>query len=362
MRYGSTDGSILVSVFSGTLPYTIELRETSTGNLIDTFPDISTASFEISDLGSNDYTVTVIDSGTPRTECTRDVYVDQPQPLSVEVIGDPVTCFGFNNGIAVVNINGGVPPYEIDWSNGKNTQTISNLEPGEYTVTVTDAVDQSDSGSYVVTEPTKIEHTVETKNITCLLDDDTETDTATGTEDGEIAINIQGGGTPPYTIGVRGPDGFEFFTSGTTATLTDLAYGSYRVQISDSDRCVLEQPYDVFRPDKKLGGTLSVDRSQFFFTFLQVLGPDGSDDFRDVGGFGETRRFGKPVGVTTFIFQGSHNGNDWITVASTRAHKASVDLDDFPLWRCILVDNNKLDINNNPIGEECIFITDVLRA
>ncbi len=48
-------------------------------------------------------------------------------------------CFGETDGVIDVNATNGTPPYTYNWSNGLNTEIISGLSPGVYTVTVTDS-------------------------------------------------------------------------------------------------------------------------------------------------------------------------------------------------------------------------------
>ncbi len=49
------------------------------------------------------------------------------------------TCLNKEQGFIDLNITGGVPPLNINWSNGAMTQDISNLPAGNYTVTITDS-------------------------------------------------------------------------------------------------------------------------------------------------------------------------------------------------------------------------------
>jgi hypothetical protein len=53
--------------------------------------------------------------------------------------GTNPTCASLCNGTATVDVVGGTSPYTYSWSNGGNTQSISSLCAGTYTVTVTDA-------------------------------------------------------------------------------------------------------------------------------------------------------------------------------------------------------------------------------
>ncbi len=50
------------------------------------------------------------------------------------------SCASCPDGTATVVIAGGYAPYEYAWSTGDTTQTVSNLEPDDYTVIVTDSM------------------------------------------------------------------------------------------------------------------------------------------------------------------------------------------------------------------------------
>jgi uncharacterized repeat protein (TIGR01451 family) len=65
--------------------------------------------------------------------------------LSVSVNGGNATC-GNNTGYAYAWVSGGVPPYSYLWSTGATTDTITGLAPGTYSVTVTDANSDQDTG------------------------------------------------------------------------------------------------------------------------------------------------------------------------------------------------------------------------
>jgi len=59
-------------------------------------------------------------------------------PMGVECsVIDAYTPFTNDGGISLV-ITGGTPPYSISWSNGSNSQNLTNLQVGDYTATVVD--------------------------------------------------------------------------------------------------------------------------------------------------------------------------------------------------------------------------------
>lgn len=71
-------------------------------------------------------------------------------PLSISVETTPASIAG-NDGTATANALGGTAPYTYSWDTDpvQNTQTIT-VVPGEYTVTVTDALGATASGTGIV--------------------------------------------------------------------------------------------------------------------------------------------------------------------------------------------------------------------
>lgn len=57
---------------------------------------------------------------------------------------------GANDASISLNINSGIAPFDIQWSNGGTTEQIDNLESGVYSVTITDDVGQQITLDFVV--------------------------------------------------------------------------------------------------------------------------------------------------------------------------------------------------------------------
>ncbi|MBK9016667.1 MAG: hypothetical protein IPM82_22745 [Saprospiraceae bacterium] len=90
----------------------------------------------VSGLGAGTYSVVVKDG--ENCEATKTVTITEPTEISVNATTTAQSAPGVNDGGATANPQGGAGSYTYLWSNGSSTQTISNLAPGNYTVSVTD--------------------------------------------------------------------------------------------------------------------------------------------------------------------------------------------------------------------------------
>ena len=99
------------------------------------------------------------------------------------------------------------------WGNGSTSDSISNLSPGTYPVTITIAGQQIQS-SALITEPTKIIFNPTISNVTC-----------NSLNDGTITLNPSGANGGGYT--------YLWSNGQTTQTATGLALGSYTCTVTD---------------------------------------------------------------------------------------------------------------------------------
>lgn len=107
-----------------------------------------------------------------------------PTPCSVVLTPDDATCNGENNGSVFADPTG-VAPFTFTWSTGATTQTISNLAPGVYTVTVTDANGCVTESIIGIGESSPLEAVIEEQGSSC---DDVE----------HFLLATVFGGTTPY--------------------------------------------------------------------------------------------------------------------------------------------------------------------
>lgn len=100
---------------------------------------------DLANLAAGNYTVVIVDANGCIASTT--VAISQPSPIIVTGVSTPTST---NTGTASAQVSGGTPPYVYAWNNGGTTQTISNLLPGTYTVTITDNKNCISNGTIVV--------------------------------------------------------------------------------------------------------------------------------------------------------------------------------------------------------------------
>lgn len=100
------------------------------------------------------YNVTVTDDNG--CQIVYDIEVEQPDPIQVDTIMYPVSCYGLADGGADMVIIGGTPVYNVQWSNGSTGTTLIGATEGSYDYTVQDANGCQSSGTIVVTQPAPV--------------------------------------------------------------------------------------------------------------------------------------------------------------------------------------------------------------
>lgn len=149
-----------------------------------------------------------------------------------------VSCFGGNNGTITANVNGGIGPYTIYWTqppatispNGPNTFTGINFTAGTYTVYATDFNGCSTSQPYTITQPaTPLAATSSHTDVTC-----------PGLNNGTITVTVSGG-TPPYSfLGNPLPAG--------TTVIPNLAPATYAGAVTDANGCTVNLSETITQP------------------------------------------------------------------------------------------------------------------
>ena len=155
--------------------------------------------------------------------------VDEPLILSYNEFTDSISCFGKNDGLIDLTINGGIPPYAYLWNTGDTTQDISNLIAGTYIVNVIDSNGCLFTANISIYEPDELLSFFNLNYVSCF-----------GLSNG----NIDGstfGGTQPYF--------FSWNTGQNTEDLFNISSDMYIVSVTDTNQCFFTDTILVFEPN-----------------------------------------------------------------------------------------------------------------
>jgi hypothetical protein len=207
--FGDTNGVITLNVLNGTPPYLFSWpggpgfipNNTETG------------------FAAGMYTILGKDSALCKGTFLVTVTDNPVLTLKMDTIN--VSCFGAGDGMGIAKPEGGVGNYTYLWSDGQTTAKASNLQPGTYTVTVSDGNECNIIGTVSITQPPDVNIAlVRVKDLVC-----------NGVPQGEIVV-MGSGGLMPYQFSA---DGVKYIPSD---SLTGLPAGTYFVKIKDGNGCL----------------------------------------------------------------------------------------------------------------------------
>lgn len=200
--FGANDGSAQVSVSGGCSPYTYLWSNGSTSS-------------SVTNLTAGTYTVTVTDANG--TIETKTITLTEPNQLQASITSTDVSCSASCDGTAQVVVTGGTAPYTYNWSNGSSSDLSQNLCVGNYSVQITDA------NGCTMTKNVTINGT-QAPVVSITVNSASCENQSTGS-----VTAIVTGGTTPYT--------YSWSNNATTATVNNLASGSYSVTVTDANGC-----------------------------------------------------------------------------------------------------------------------------
>ncbi|MEZ4962411.1 MAG: choice-of-anchor L domain-containing protein [Saprospiraceae bacterium] len=149
------------------------------------------------------------------------VVIGQPDPILLqEVVVNPISCNGQDDGSLTVSVEGGVHPYTFNWNGNQGDSIAINLGPGLQTVVVTDANGCSSSLDFTLDAPDPL-----------LLNTQADSAKCFGTNTG-IVLALASGGTEPFQ--------FQWDAAANNATtdlVENLAAGTYTVVVTDLNGC-----------------------------------------------------------------------------------------------------------------------------
>lgn len=202
--FGENTGEINLNITGGTGTYSIQWSNGMIGS-------------SISGLAAGTYTVFIVDENS--CVISRTYTITQPDtPLQAEADFETFFC-SFDDEISLdINVTGGTAPYNFEWSNGATTQNLFGIEPGSYTVTITDAAGCELIETYEI-PPRVLPFEIEITGNPILCSPG---------ERADITANVNGG-TGPYT--------YSWSNGATTPTISNLGPGTYTLLVTDFNGC-----------------------------------------------------------------------------------------------------------------------------
>lgn len=233
--YDSYDGSVNLTVNTGTAPYTISWYE---------FSGYGSYSFTGEDptgMPSGDYDLYITDNNGCTFDTTISVYGPYPVTVNLDYSTDP-SCTGSSDGLIAVYGDGGNYTYTYQWDAATGNQTGSTangLTAGAYSVVITDGNGCTGNGSFSIVDPTPLQSSATSVDVLC-----------NGQNNGSINVTTSGG-TPPYS--------FSWSSGQTTEDISNIIAGSYDITVTDNNNCTLTSTYTVNQPGVLLSPITAVD-------------------------------------------------------------------------------------------------------
>lgn len=202
---------------------------------IELFPNDTVNTFVFWDFGSGDYYIDSLNSGSYAYEaisaagCRKKdtIILIAPDSLAVSYLPTDLGCNSDSSGSIDLSVSGGFPSYTYVWSDGQNVEDPITLSEGYYTVTVLDSLAcELIQDSIYIGEPTALQSDIEGWNI------------SPNNCEAEAMVSASGG-TPGYTYL------WDDLLATTDTQVGDLCAGTYIVEITDANGCVVVDSVEV---------------------------------------------------------------------------------------------------------------------
>lgn len=203
-------GQLAMTVSGGTTPYQVIWSDGQTGLVA-------------SNLLAQNHAATVTDANG----CSNTLGIiplAEPEPLEIEVANlEHIACHNGSEGAIDISVSGGTQPYHFQWSNAANSEDLSSLPEGEYSVVITD-----DNGCTSSIQGLSI---VSPAPLAATADLGLPSGNCQTLQVEDLCIVMEGG---------IGPYHFDWDTGDSTTCLIDPLPGDYHVTITDAVGCTIE--------------------------------------------------------------------------------------------------------------------------
>jgi gliding motility-associated-like protein len=229
------DGSAWINMTGGTPGYTYTWMDNG-GNVVGTVDSIG-------GLCSGTYSVSVSDANG--CNIIDSYIIADPAQVTANATFTDVTCNGACDGTATAAGQVGIAPFSYAWDdpNTQSTATATNLCPGTYTCTVTDANGCFTTVTVTIVEPAVLTASiVGSTNVTCF-----------GFSDGSATANAAGGNGNYSYAWDNG--------AGNNQVATNLGPNNYTVTVTDDLGCQATASVVITEPTALAASTSSTNNS-----------------------------------------------------------------------------------------------------
>ena len=265
--YGPEGGSAIIRVVGGSAPYFYSIDNQDSVSFGEA--GTSQTTFTIQNIKPGGHSITITDSNSCSVE-ELSVSISMPNPISISHFQqNQVVPIGCNTpGSLSVSVTGGTPPYFYSWSGPENynststTPTINDiLQPGNYTVTVVDKNQCSETISVNMPDTASIFTIEGVVNSEQCVDDQNK--------NSSISLFISSNVISPYIVNWEKWGKIESSNSQQTdnsnnetygwvpivgskgkLNLTGLGHGEYRVKVQDSNTSGCNEVTETFSIEK----------------------------------------------------------------------------------------------------------------
>ncbi|PHI18439.1 hypothetical protein CEQ90_17980 [Lewinellaceae bacterium SD302] len=222
---GAATGSITTSVNVGQGPYQYDW----------TGPGNPTGGASINNLIAGEYQLVITDDRG--CQDSLEFSLSEPDTILGSAQVEAVNCSSLTSGGIDWSGFGGVQPYNFAWSNGANTEDLTNIQTGTYDLVLTDANGCVIEQSYFVDfAPAVVLETI-IDSVSCF-----------GAEDGGVFARLENA-TPPYDLNwvlVGSND------SVPSLSLDGVVAGTYRLTGTDAFGCEIDETITIPQPSELL--------------------------------------------------------------------------------------------------------------
>lgn len=218
---GDSSGAINMEVSGGnpSIPYVFEWQRDS--------ETLANNEQNLSNIPAGEYFLTVYNGENCPSSFGPIIITEPSSPMLIDYTKQDITCYGDNDGQISLDVQGGVPPYQISWDFGSSQTAFDQLGPGNYTVTVADQAGCIKTETIEIIDAPLFQINPIVQHISCA-----------GQEDGSIELQLEQ--ELAYTI--RWDHGSEL------ENIFNLSSGTYGVTIEMADGCQIREEFNIIEP------------------------------------------------------------------------------------------------------------------